>query len=91
MLILILIFAPSLGWLRITYHYCNNAWWLLWFGYGSSPEDGTELWQRRCWHLWFEAVGMQDGAGASNSKRRRLNIEGKSWKFEEELERRSRS
>jgi hypothetical protein len=38
--------------------------------------DGTELWQRRCWHLWFEAIGMQDGAGAGNSKRRRLNVEG---------------
>jgi len=37
MLILILIFAPSLGWLRITSHYCNNAWWLFWFGHGSSP------------------------------------------------------
>jgi hypothetical protein len=34
---------------------------------------------------------MQDGAGAGNSKKRRLNVEGRSWKFEEELEGRSGS
>jgi len=65
---------------------------LVWsWKFTTLEEDGTELWQRRCWHLWFEAVRMQDGAGAGNSKRRRLNVEGRSWKLEEELERRSGS
>jgi hypothetical protein len=65
MLILILIFAPSLSWRRITCHYYNNAWRLLWFDHGSSPleKDGTGLWQRRCWPLWFKVVGMHDDVG----------------------------
>jgi len=29
--------SDSLVWLRITSHYCNNAWRLLWFDHGSSP------------------------------------------------------
>jgi len=67
---------------RLAAHYVSllqqcMAATLVWsWKFTTLEEDGTELWQRRCWHLWFEAVGMQDGAGAGNSKRRRLNVEG---------------
>jgi len=45
------------------------AWWLLWLDHGSSPleKDGTRLWQRRCWPLWFKAVGMHAGVGSWHS------------------------
>jgi hypothetical protein len=77
MLILILIFLqPSLVWLRITFHYCYNAWRLLWFDHGSSPHlrKTTQNYGKGGAGIYgLRRLGMHDGAGAGYSRRRRLN------------------
>jgi hypothetical protein len=58
---------------------------LVWFWMLTTfEEDGTKLWQRRCWLLWLEAVRMHDGAGAENSRRRRAAMEHRVWILGEE-------
>ncbi len=68
-------FVCTIAWLATHYFSslrCCMATALVWsWRLTTFEDDGTELWQRRCWHWWFEAIGMQDG----NSKSRWLNIE----------------
>ncbi len=54
-MILILIFAPSLGWLRIMSHYCNYAWRLLWCDHGCSPH-----WRRTAQNYGKGGAGFYD-------------------------------
>ncbi len=62
---LILIFLqPSMVWLRITSHYYNHAWRLLWVDHGGSPHMRKATYnygKREVLQLWFEAVGMHGG------------------------------